>query len=100
MLQNSTGWTEVWDNTAQVPYVYKDDQWISYDNAKSVLAKVVYTLEVYWYFVKSGKFQGQYAKKAGIGGVMIYALEMDDFLNLCGGGTFSLLKTLRSGFGV
>jgi len=42
--------------------------------------------------------QGQFAKQQQLGGVMVYALEMDDFSNSCGNGTFALVKALKTTF--
>jgi len=43
--------------------------------------------------------KGNMAKSKGLGGVMVYALEMDDFSNLCGGGKNPLLTALKSAYG-
>lgn len=60
------GWTEVWDEKQQVPYMYKGDQWVGYDNPKSIHIKV------------------DYAKSLGLGGLMIWSVETDDFKGICG----------------
>lgn len=39
-LQLEGGWTTVWDAEQKVPYMYKDDQWVGYDNARSIAIKV------------------------------------------------------------
>lgn len=38
-------WFQDWDNVAQVPYMSKDDRWVSYDNERSVEVKVRHDLE-------------------------------------------------------
>uniref|UniRef100_A0A8H7XJL8 Chitinase n=1 Tax=Psilocybe cubensis TaxID=181762 RepID=A0A8H7XJL8_PSICU len=54
--------TPVYDKTAQVKYlVYDDDNWVSYDDAVTFQAKV------------------SWAKGAGLGGLMVWALDLDDF---------------------
>jgi chitinase len=45
-------------------------------------------------------FKGKLAKDRELGGVMVYALEMDDFKNLCGEGKNPLLNALRTAYGV
>ncbi|RZB41615.1 acidic mammalian chitinase-like [Asbolus verrucosus] len=60
------GWTEEWDDEQQVPYKYAGDQWIGYDNPKSIGLKV------------------QYAKSRNLGGVMMWAVDHDDKDGSCG----------------
>ncbi|XP_022920930.2 acidic mammalian chitinase-like [Onthophagus taurus] len=62
----NAGWTVVWDDQQKVPYAYKGNQWIGYDNPKSIAIKVAY------------------AKARGLGGVMVWSLETDDFNGKCG----------------
>ncbi|NP_001034516.3 chitinase 2 precursor [Tribolium castaneum] len=59
-------WTRVFDDQQKVPYKYKDDQWIGYDDEESVALKV------------------QFAKDHNMAGLMIWTVDMDDFLGLCG----------------
>jgi chitinase len=33
-------WTVQWDNTQSVPFAYSGDQWVSYDDVKSISVKV------------------------------------------------------------
>ncbi|CAH0550889.1 unnamed protein product [Brassicogethes aeneus] len=65
-LEKQGGWTEVWDNEQKVPYAFKGDQWIGYDNPKSIAIKV------------------NYSKNLKLGGVMIWSIETDDFKGICG----------------
>lgn len=37
---NNKQWTKKWDSQAKVPYMYKGDQWVSYDNEQSLGLKV------------------------------------------------------------
>lgn len=39
-MRKTQVWTEMWNTAKQVPYIYKGNQWISFDNVKSVQAKV------------------------------------------------------------
>ncbi|XP_050500347.1 chitinase-3-like protein 1 [Diabrotica virgifera virgifera] len=60
------GWTYVWDNEQQVPHMYKGDQWVGFDDPKAVQVKT------------------KYAQDKGLGGVMAWAIETDDFQGLSG----------------
>ncbi|CAB3366625.1 Hypothetical predicted protein [Cloeon dipterum] len=80
LQRTQTGWTTWWNSAQQVPYTYRAYDWVGYDNVESVQVK------------------GQYAKNNSLGGVMVYALEMDDFHNLCAGGRFPLLNSLRNAY--
>lgn len=71
------GWTVVFDQEQQVPYAYKGDQWIGYDNPQSVGLKV------------------QFAKSYNLGGVMIWSVETDDFRGICGS-KYPILNAIKS----
>ncbi|XP_069998755.1 probable chitinase 2 [Penaeus vannamei] len=58
-------WTLVWQKTHQVPYMIRDNMWIGYDDPISVSLKVAY------------------AQKLGLGGVMAWAIDTDDFQGVC-----------------
>lgn len=49
-----------------MPYASKGNQWVGYDDPKSITIKTEYAV----------------AKK--LGGVMIYAIETEDFRGVCG----------------
>ena len=34
------GWTKEWNDEQKVPYAYKDDQWVGYDDPQSIKLKV------------------------------------------------------------
>ncbi|KAK9730328.1 Glycosyl hydrolases family 18 [Popillia japonica] len=70
------GWTVVWDAEQQVPYAYKGNQWVGYDNPASM------------------ELKAQYAQYYGLGGVMVWSLETDDFNGKCGEKD-ALLKALK-----
>ncbi|KAG7205193.1 hypothetical protein KM043_018281 [Ampulex compressa] len=72
------GWTVVQDKERRIgPYAYKGDQWVSFDDAKQISLKA------------------ELIKKLGLGGGMIWALDLDDFKNICGCETSPLLKTMN-----
>ncbi|KAJ8966356.1 hypothetical protein NQ317_006815 [Molorchus minor] len=54
-LQLAGGWTTVWDDEQKVPYTYKGNQWVGYDNAESIAKKA------------------KYAQSLNLGGVMIWS---------------------------
>ncbi|XP_030417333.1 chitotriosidase-1-like isoform X1 [Gopherus evgoodei] len=62
----------------KVPYSFKENQWVGYDDQKSIKTKV------------------QYLKKKNLGGAMVWAIDLDDFSDLfCGQGKYPLLQTLK-----
>ncbi|XP_013402309.1 chitotriosidase-1 [Lingula anatina] len=77
MLNN--GATSVWHNEHQVPYAYKGDQWVGYDNPQSLKLKV------------------DWLKREGFGGAMVWALDLDDHTGTsCGEGRYPLMNTIKS----
>jgi len=38
---DNNGWTTVWLNEQAVPYMYRDQQWVAYDNVDSVTYKAI-----------------------------------------------------------
>nr|CAI5844034.1 unnamed protein product [Callosobruchus analis] len=67
-------WTYKWDQEQEVPYMYKGNQWIGFDDTRSIAKKV------------------EYAKSQRLGGVMVWSLESDDFRGLSGT-NYPLLRT-------
>lgn len=63
---NAGGWSLQYDADQQVPYMYQGDQWVTYDNPDSIAIKV------------------NYAKSRGVGGIMLWSYETDDFHGKCG----------------
>lgn len=70
------GYETVFDPQSQVPYSYKDDQWISHEDFMSVATKA----HMGYLF--------------GLGGVMVWALEADNFSGSCGQGKFPLTNAV------
>ncbi|XP_050394209.1 chitotriosidase-1 [Patella vulgata] len=60
-----------------VPYIVKGDQWIGYDDTTSIREKA------------------RYVKDNGFGGVMVWALDLDDFQGTCGEGKYPLMKAVN-----
>ncbi|KAG8182777.1 hypothetical protein JTE90_018651, partial [Oedothorax gibbosus] len=53
-------WASVWDSDSQTPYAYKDDQWVSYDDQRSLNIKVDYLI------------------KKGLAGALVRSIDTDD----------------------
>ncbi|KFW08119.1 Acidic mammalian chitinase, partial [Eurypyga helias] len=78
-----SGATQAWDAPQDVPYAYKGNEWVGYDNIKS------FNIKVDW------------LKKNNFGGAMVWALDMDDFTGtFCKEGKFPLITTLKNGLGL
>lgn len=75
------GWTSVWDSEHKVPFAYKGNQWVSYDNVESIKTKATYALQ------------------QNLGGIMIWSIETDDFKGTCSGTKFPLLVAINSVLG-
>lgn len=60
------------------PYAYKGNQWVSFDDKAMVRQKA------------------QFIRQLGLGGGMIWALDLDDFKDHCGDGVHPLLTTFQS----
>ncbi|XP_028732439.1 chitotriosidase-1 [Peromyscus leucopus] len=62
----------------KAPYVFQDNQWVGFDDMESFRAKV------------------SYLKQKGLGGAMVWALDLDDFTgSFCNQGQYPLIRTLR-----
>ena len=59
------------------PYAHKGNQWVGFDDTAMIEQKC------------------NYVKDMGLGGGMVWALDLDDFRNLCGEGTYPLMNTIR-----
>jgi len=59
------------------PYAYKGNQWVGFDDTAMIEQKC------------------NYVKEMGLGGGMVWALDLDDFRNLCGEGSYPLMNTMR-----
>ncbi|XP_050304967.1 probable chitinase 10 isoform X2 [Anthonomus grandis grandis] len=73
------GWTVVKDPKRRMgPYAYKGNQWVSYDDQEMI------------------RIKSEFIRRMDLGGGMIWALDLDDFKNKCGGGRHPLLTTIRN----
>ena len=74
----SGGWTVVQDDEgAMGPYAYRDRQWTSFDDVDMIRKK------------------SRLVRSMGLGGAMVWALDLDDFRNECGCESYPLLKTIN-----
>ncbi len=65
------------DREALGPYAFKGNQWVGYDDVAMVRRK------------------SEFVKAKGYGGAMIWALDLDDFNNVCGCEKHPLLRTIN-----
>lgn len=70
--------TLVWDNEQQVPFAYRDKQWVGFDDERSLKTKV------------------GWLKSEGFGGIMVWSVDLDDFRGYCGTGKYPLIKTMKN----
>lgn len=61
----SSNWIKCWENVTHTPYAFKDDQFMSYDNGRSLTEKV------------------KLAIKKKLAGVAVWSLDTDDFRGTC-----------------
>ncbi|XP_049826506.1 chitotriosidase-1-like [Aethina tumida] len=67
-------WEYIWDEEQVVPHRVSGNQWVGYDDARSIVEKV------------------KFAKSKNLGGIMFWSFDTDDFRGLCGGGTYPLMR--------
>ncbi|XP_043276969.1 acidic mammalian chitinase-like isoform X2 [Venturia canescens] len=75
-MQKKNHWVFHFDEERRVPYIYYKDQWVGYDNVKSVREKAGYINEM------------------GLGGAMVWSVETDDFRGNCGE-KYPLIRSIR-----
>ncbi|XP_065334742.1 chitotriosidase-1-like [Cloeon dipterum] len=74
------GWGLEWYDPAKSAYTFKGDQWIGYDYIPAIQEK------------------GRYARNQGLGGVLVYAIDFDDFRGFCNEGVNPIITNLKSAF--
>ncbi|XP_055372783.1 acidic mammalian chitinase-like [Condylostylus longicornis] len=70
-------WSVKWEPTQKNPYAFKDDQWVGFENERSL------------------KFKAKYVIDKNLGGVSIFDILDDDVKGLCGE-KYPLLKALHN----
>lgn len=71
-------WIRNWEPQQQAPYLVLGNRWISYDDIESLTLK------------------SQFVKDLGLAGAMVWSIETDDFLGICGNGRYPLLTVINS----
>ncbi len=69
-------WTRGWSREHQVPYAFKDNQWVGYDDEESIKIKVDYII------------------KYCLGGAMVWSIDLDDFKNTCSDKPYPLTRLI------
>ncbi|XP_066942215.1 chitinase-3-like protein 1 [Macrobrachium rosenbergii] len=73
------GWKVVKDSSgARGPYAYSGNQWVGYDDVDMV------------------RIKAQYVKAKGLGGTMVWAIDLADFKGVCPLGRYPLLSAMKS----
>lgn len=78
ICETQSQWTRKWESQQLTPYAHRGNQWVGYDDQESLAIKM------------------QFIKDLDLGGAMVWSLETDDFLGLCGKGKYPLLYTINT----
>ncbi|XP_015280380.1 PREDICTED: acidic mammalian chitinase-like [Gekko japonicus] len=79
----NNGATQVWDAPQDVPYAYKGNEWLGYDN------------------IKSFNIKADWVKKNNFAGAMVWSLDLDDFTGtFCNQGKYPLITALKNALGL
>lgn len=65
-----------WDDSQKVPYAFSVSEWVGYDDVRSVTEKA------------------NYIKNNDLGGAMWWAVDDDDYNNVCAGGRYPLISAV------
>lgn len=67
----------IWDDEQKVPYAVQDDQWVGFDDERSMRIKMKWLLE------------------NGYAGAMVWTVDMDDFRGTCSGSKYPLINIMK-----
>lgn len=74
------GWKRSYNNEQRVPFADNGNEWVGYDDQQSM------------------KEKGEYVNLKGLGGAMVWSLDLDDFNGkFCGQGRYPLINALKAG---
>uniref|UniRef100_A0A6P4FPT3 chitinase n=1 Tax=Drosophila rhopaloa TaxID=1041015 RepID=A0A6P4FPT3_DRORH len=76
-LMQQEEWTQKWESAQQVPYAFRQRQWVGYEDTRSLSLKAQYVMDHH------------------LGGIMIWSLESDDFRGTCGQQRYPLLHEIN-----
>ncbi|KAI8036931.1 chitinase-3-like protein 1 [Drosophila gunungcola] len=76
-LMQQEEWTQKWESEQQVPYAFRQRQWVGYEDARSLSLKAQYVMDHH------------------LAGIMIWSLESDDFRGTCGQQSYPLLHEIN-----
>ena len=72
-------WNNDWDDEHKVPYAFKGNQFVGYENLRSLREKI------------------NYLKDKKLGGIMFWSIDMDDFSGtFCQKGKYPIIKAARN----
>lgn len=77
-MRKEGGWVTYKDAGQLVPYAVKGNQFMAFENKASVEEKT------------------KYARSNNLAGVMVYSVDSADHKNICGEGSFPLLRSINS----
>lgn len=79
IMRNTPGTNYVYNDEHQAPYVYNGNQWVGFDDTRSLQAKV------------------DYMRDGGFGGYFVWVMDTDDFQGtFCGQGAYPLMNFLKN----
>lgn len=74
----NSGWIKRWVDSQKACYTFNGDQWVTYEDPKSIEEKSEYVLD------------------RNLGGIAFWSIEFDDFRNIAGLGEYPLVKAAKS----
>ncbi|KAG5881304.1 hypothetical protein JTB14_016175 [Gonioctena quinquepunctata] len=78
ICENHLDWTYYWDDEQMVPHRFGDiDQWVGYEDEKSLT------------------YKAEYALSKNLGGMTVWAFDTDDFAGICGT-KYPLMKAINA----
>lgn len=96
---STDSWTELWDEVSQTPYMYKEEKFVGFDNSSSIAMKVRTAKSIRKYLYRQFYIlQTRFAYNEKLAGVMIWAIDNDDFMAECSDVRYPLLRTINAEF--